>query len=323
MDAGRLRRLHVETRASPDPSSRGGGAVAAAGGAPGAAAPLSPLGGASADGHSARFPASKTKLDNLFLQWLSLPESRKLVGGEAGRGGGLGARAARPPTPLPLLLRPQVLHLLEDARAGRPLTHPTPAPPTAASPLSPATAAALFSAPPPLSPLKGGSGVPRSPVSPRPAPAAAEAAASPRAPRAGGVPPISHPGGPPPPPAVLAARRAALDAALAAGAAAGGLTLPAVKAVAASVFGLPPVAGFPLFSRLVPPDGAAVAPAALAAWIDAHGGVAAPPGARLFDILRGGDAAVGAVGLKALVAGVLSAHPGLEFLQDAPEFQDR
>jgi len=111
MDAGRLRRLHVETRASPDPSSRGGGAVAAAGGAPGAAAPLSPLGGASADGHSARFPASKTKLDNLFLQWLSLPESRKLVGGEAGRGGGLGARAGgggggggggrRPPPPPP------------------------------------------------------------------------------------------------------------------------------------------------------------------------------------------------------------------------------
>ena len=69
-----LSRLRVETRPA------GGAVVAAAG------APVSPLSGAAAVtadgagvGHSARFPASRTKLDTLFLQWLSLPESQKLV----------------------------------------------------------------------------------------------------------------------------------------------------------------------------------------------------------------------------------------------------
>ena len=32
------------------------------------------------DGGSSRFPCSKLKLDNLFLQWLSKPDSQSLVG---------------------------------------------------------------------------------------------------------------------------------------------------------------------------------------------------------------------------------------------------
>lgn len=36
----------------------------------------------SIDGGSARFPCSKLKLDNLFLQWLSMPESQTLVRSE-------------------------------------------------------------------------------------------------------------------------------------------------------------------------------------------------------------------------------------------------
>jgi hypothetical protein len=63
---------------------------------------------------------------------------------------------------------PQVLNLLEDAKAGRPLQAPMlPATPTGQSPLSPSSTQALFSAAttPPLSPQKGAS-PPRSPVSP-------------------------------------------------------------------------------------------------------------------------------------------------------------
>ena len=139
------------------------------------------------------------------------------------------------------------------------------------------------------------------------------------------------------------------------------------------VFDLPSVLAYPLFTRLVPAGsgGAAVPEAALRRWVEAHGGLAASPETRMFDILRGesggggsgsgggggsgngsgsgggGDAAgaggpssppcspsssssphsssdvVTADGLKALLAGVLLSHPGLEFLQDAPEFQDR
>jgi len=129
------------------------------------------------------------------------------------------------------------------------------------------------------------------------------------------------------------------------------------------VFDLPSVLAYPLFTRLVPAGsgGAAVPGGALRRWVEAHGGLAAGPETRMFDILRGesggggsgsggggnasGDAAGGgpcspsspsspsasasssdvvtADGLKALLAGVLLSHPGLEFLQDAPEFQDR
>lgn len=85
-----------------------------------------------------RFPSSKLKLDELFLHWLSMPESQKLV-----------------------------LGLLEDARAGKPLSGP----PSGwlsgnSSPLSPSSAQALLAiAIPPLSPAK--SSPPRSPLSPK------------------------------------------------------------------------------------------------------------------------------------------------------------
>eukprot|EP00227_Mantoniella_beaufortii_P016649 CAMPEP_0197585914 /NCGR_PEP_ID=MMETSP1326-20131121/8072_1 /TAXON_ID=1155430 /ORGANISM="Genus nov. species nov., Strain RCC2288" /LENGTH=162 /DNA_ID=CAMNT_0043150483 /DNA_START=125 /DNA_END=610 /DNA_ORIENTATION=- len=87
-----------------------------------------------------RFPSSKLKLDEFFLNWLSSPESQKLV-----------------------------LSLLEDAKAGRALQAPMlPATPTGQSPLSPSSTQALFNTAlttPPLSPQKGAS-PPRSPVSP-------------------------------------------------------------------------------------------------------------------------------------------------------------
>ena len=48
------------------------------------------------------------------------------------------------------------------------------------------------------------------------------------------------------------------------------------------------------------------------------------PAVRLYDILR--KEAVDYVSqedLKSMMAGILLSHPGLEFLQETPEFQDR
>jgi serine/threonine-protein phosphatase 2A regulatory subunit B'' len=61
-----------------------------------------------------RFPSSKLKLDELFLQWISLPDSQKLI-----------------------------LSLIDDAKAGNPLVGPHG---TSAWPLSPSSTTALFSA---------------------------------------------------------------------------------------------------------------------------------------------------------------------------------
>lgn len=45
---------------------------------------------------------------------------------------------------------------------------------------------------------------------------------------------------------------------------------------------------------------------------------------RLFDILRKeGVDYVSQDDLKSMMAGILLSHPGLEFLQETPEFQDR
>ena len=45
---------------------------------------------------------------------------------------------------------------------------------------------------------------------------------------------------------------------------------------------------------------------------------------QMFDILRKeGTACVQQEDLKSMMAGILLSHPGLEFLQETPEFQDR
>ena len=48
------------------------------------------------------------------------------------------------------------------------------------------------------------------------------------------------------------------------------------------------------------------------------------PVVRMFDILRSAECNhVVQSDLKSMLAGILLSHPGLEFLQDTPEFQDR
>ena len=53
-------------------------------------------------------------------------------------------------------------------------------------------------------------------------------------------------------------------------------------------------------------------------------GVQVDPVRRMFDILRKeGCRYVAPDDLKSMMAGILLSHPGLEFLQETPEFQDR
>lgn len=50
----------------------------------------------------------------------------------------------------------------------------------------------------------------------------------------------------------------------------------------------------------------------------------APQIVRLFDVLRSEDSdSVGQEELKTMLNGILLSHPGLEFLQETPEFQER
>jgi serine/threonine-protein phosphatase 2A regulatory subunit B'' len=85
------------------------------------------------------------------------------------------------------------------------------------------------------------------------------------------------------------------------------------------------VLAYPLFARLVAAGEAAVPGDAVRAWVAGRAvATAAEPAARLFDALRrDGAPSVTQDDLKAMMAGVLLSHPGLEFLQETPEFQDR
>jgi serine/threonine-protein phosphatase 2A regulatory subunit B'' len=306
--------------------------------------------------HPAGFPCSKMKLDNLFLQWLAAPDTQKLVlrlvdDAKAGRaltvpgaGGNVhAAAAASPPAVGPLAA--------VGGAASSPLS-PSAAVATAAASamLFQASAGGANQQQPPLSPRKAGGGAlgPRgSPPSPaRAAAAAAAAAAAPAAPSFGAtpmesqqqaatappppappastaIPPFYAPATRAAPPPELAARAAALDALCASHP--GGLTVPAFKGLVRDVFELPSVLAYPLFARLVAAGEAAVPCDAVRAWVAGRAvATAAEPAARLFDALRrDGAPAVTQDDLKAMMAGVLLSHPGLEFLQETPEFQDR
>lgn len=91
------------------------------------------------DGSQARFPISKLKLDNLFLQWLSMAESQSLVTYDKFFSWPQQFCTCYSPKTVVLA---QVLSLLEDAKAGRQLARPV----EAASPLSPSAAQNLFAA---------------------------------------------------------------------------------------------------------------------------------------------------------------------------------
>jgi len=90
------------------------------------------------------------------------------------------------------------------------------------------------------------------------------------------------------------------------------------------VFELPTVLAYPLFYKLVVPEASLVSKAAMQAWIGRKGLVSLDLQSRMMEVLcKDGCSSVTQADLKSMMAGILLSHPGLEFLQDTPEFQDR
>uniref|UniRef100_A0A7S0NLH7 Uncharacterized protein n=1 Tax=Micromonas pusilla TaxID=38833 RepID=A0A7S0NLH7_MICPS len=289
-----------------------------------------------------RFPSSKLKLDEFFLNWLSSPESQKLV-----------------------------LNLLDDAKAGRPLQAPTlPQTPTAASPLSPSSTNALFSAAPslatpPLSPQKGShTPPPGSPISPARFRSGdtrgvkeGQGAQVHKARRAADVIPRFYFGGEQ---LAYSDEQSAVKLAEAALLFNGGeLDAEGMVQVTREVCELPgyfapllmhringtePIAEDQTGADASAAPGALTAPAAAAApvtwtkFTEYWNGTLrkyTEPNARVFEVLRGdknnGDANGSGLNIphlthqdfRSVLRCVLDTHPGLEFLKDSPEFQDR
>ena len=110
--------------------------------------PLAVLCTGSLGEQNSRFPCSKLKLDNLFLQWLSMQESQKLVSLQALLivPGGFQPQGSWRTLFADHFLTIQVLSLLEETKHGRPLPGPTPCSTGNSSPMSPSTAQTFFSA---------------------------------------------------------------------------------------------------------------------------------------------------------------------------------
>lgn len=81
---------------------------------------------------------------------------------------------------------------------------------------------------------------------------------------------------------------------------------------------------YPLFYKLVVPEASLVSEQAMQSWISQRSLVSLDLQSRMMDILcKDGSSSVTQADLKSMMAGILLSHPGLEFLQDTPEFQDR
>jgi hypothetical protein len=77
--------------------------------------------GNSPEKSSPALSCSKLKLDSLFLQWFSLPDSQKMVS----MGVKIWRHTLKMHTAPPYHCLPQVLHLLDDVKAGRPVSSST------------------------------------------------------------------------------------------------------------------------------------------------------------------------------------------------------
>lgn len=103
-----------------------------------------------------------------------------------------------------------------------------------------------------------------------------------------------------------------------------GLSLDNLKALLKQVFGLPTPLAYPLFYKMAPGEEGLVSRAALRAWLDRAGFWGLDGPGRAMEILRApGSAGVTPADLKPVLAGILISHPGLEFLAESPEFQER
>lgn len=248
-----------------------------------------------------RFPSSKMKVDELFIQWLSLPESQKLV-----------------------------MSLLEDAKVGRPLIGPGGPNSHGSgggnlSPLSPTSASSLFgsSSTPPLSPR---SDKPMSPKSPLRRASSLSHAGSPVK-MAGNrsfeaIPQFYFPNGPPATEDVAKQYLAKIDAVF--GEHGEGVNADAFITITQEVCNLPSYFNNVIFQRIDAANtGLVTKDAFLSFWVDRRL-LIADMATQIFQVLKQeGQNYLTQDDFKPMMRELLNRHPGLEFLHDTPEFQER
>lgn len=233
------------------------------------------------------FPCSKLKLDQLFLHWLSLPESQELVS-----------------------------NLIEDAKAGKPIKGPSPYP--GPTPLSPTTAHALFSSTPPLSPQKVRS--PRSPASPL---RRSNTSTVFRRAAVATIPQFYFPQGAAIPEDSKTEWLRQVDSYFAQH---GSQSMHGKQFVEMlqELSEIPCMVGYTLFKRLLQPNTVEVTKESFVRWWLSHSMVAAQPVRRVFEILRQeGQEYLTYASFAPLMEAILEHHPGLEFLQETAEFQKK
>lgn len=231
------------------------------------------------------FPCSKLKLDQLFLHWLSLPESQDLVS-----------------------------NLIEDAKAGKPIKGPSPYP--GPTPLSPTTAHALFSSTPPLSPQKVRS--PRSPASPLRRSSTSTVF---RKAVLATIPQFYFPSGSAVPDEAKTEWQRQVDNHFAHH---GSPNLNGKQFVELlqELADVPYMAGYALFRRLKGQNSEEVNKDAFVKWWLSRNLVAAQPVKRVYEILKqDGQEYLTYSSFSPLMDSIMDNHPGLEFLQETSEFQ--
>eukprot|EP00803_Ostreobium_quekettii_P001442 evm.model.scf_1418.2 EVM.evm.TU.scf_1418.2 scf_1418:25017-27243(-) len=244
-----------------------------------------------------QYPCAKMKLDQFFLEWLSMPEYEKVI-----------------------------LTVLDNASKGKQLkagieeaskVGPVAVASTSVPPSSPTTAPAVSS--PRKAALSSQKSAPPSSQSrpPSPAPKPADAAET--------IPQFYFPKGVPLPDSVQAEHQAKLDALFSG--APDGLPAKEFVKVVKEVVELPGFMAYQLFAKLkagVAANTALVKRDEFDEWWGSNYIASKDPVSRLYEILctKGSDYLVHA-NFEPLLRAVVDHHPSLEFLSDHPEFQDR
>ena len=102
------------------------------------------------------------------------------------------------------------------------------------------------------------------------------------------------------------------------------LPLLGLKTLLRDTFGLPSSLAYPLLAKLAPGSDNLISIASLQSWLVSNDFMGHGQAQRTFDILRASESdGVVPFDFRPLLSGILGSHPGLAFLHDAPEFQER
>ncbi|CAG9463577.1 unnamed protein product [Pedinophyceae sp. YPF-701] len=239
-----------------------------------------------------RLPCSRLKLDELFVHWLLLPDSQKFA-----------------------------FKLIDDAKEGKPLHSVALATPGANGvALSPTSSATMY---PPLSPGKSASPGPFVPSPLRKLSQSRSSGSKRESDKEQEIPQFYFPRGKPPPEdqlQVVLAKKKELFAA----AKGPGLNLEGFVTMVQDVLEMPTSVAYVLFDRLAPMEKDTVSEAEFDAWCAGCDALTVSRVHRLWTILRGPENDyLQYDDFVPVVRAVINTHPGLEFLKDTPEFQDR